>query len=340
MRIKSKAPLRLGLAGGGTDVSPYCDLYGGYVLNATIDMYAYATIELIDKPAVILQSIDMNTREEYPLTSHIDNYNRSLLAAVYNKFIDEYNDGEPIPMRITTRVDAPPGSGLGSSSTLVVALVGAFAELLHLPLGEYDMAKLAYEIERVDMGISGGKQDQYAATFGGFNFMEFYENKVIVNPLRIKKEIINELESNLLLYWTGQSRYSGNIIKEQSQNVAQPDALEAMHKLKEQAIYMKEVLLQGHVNEIGDILDYGWNYKKRMADDISNAYIEEIYRAAKETGATGGKLTGAGGGGYLMLFVPEQHRYDVMRTLKLYKGRFERYHFTKSGIETWRINND
>jgi len=211
---------------------------------------------------------------------------------------------------------------------------------LHLPLGEYDIAKLAYEIERIDVGISGGKQDQYAATFGGFNFMEFYENKVIVNPLRVKREIINELESNLLLYWTGQSRYSGNIIQEQARNVSHPLALEAMHKLKEQATLMKEALLQGRINEIGDILDYGWNYKKRMADDITNAYIEEIYRTAKDMGATGGKLTGAGGGGYLMLFVPEQHRYDVMRTLRWYKGRFERYHFTKNGLETWRINND
>ena len=338
MRIKSRAPLRLGLAGGGTDVSPYCDVYGGHILNATIDMYAYATIEPLDKPVVMLQSLDMDTCDEYPLMSRIPS--NSLLAAVYNRFIEEYNDGVPIPMRISTRVDAPPGSGLGSSSTLVVALVGAFVELLHLPLGEYDIAKLAYEIERIDVGISGGKQDQYAATFGGFNFMEFYENKVIVNPLRVKREIINELESNLLLYWTGQSRYSGNIIKEQSQNVAQPDALEAMHKLKEQATLMKEALLQGRINEIGDILDYGWNYKKRMADDITNAYIEEIYRTAKDMGATGGKLTGAGGGGYLMLFVPEQHRYDVMRTLRWYKGRFERYHFTKNGLETWRINND
>jgi len=338
MRIKSRAPLRLGLAGGGTDVSPYCDVYGGHILNATIDMYAYATVEPLDKPVVILQSLDMDTCDEYPLMSRIPS--NSLLAAVYNRFIEEYNDGVPIPMRISTRVDAPPGSGLGSSSTLVVALVGAFVELLHLPLGEYDIAKLAYEIERIDVGISGGKQDQYAATFGGFNFMEFYENKVIVNPLRVKREIINELESNLLLYWTGQSRYSGNIIKEQSQNVAQPDALEAMHKLKEQATLMKEALLQGRINEIGDILDYGWNYKKRMADDITNAYIEEIYRTAKDMGATGGKLTGAGGGGYLMLFVPEQHRYDVMRTLRWYKGRFERYHFTKNGLETWRINND
>jgi len=152
MRIKSRAPLRLVLAGGGTDVSPYCDVYGGHILNATIDMYAYATIESLDKPVVMLQSLDMNTCDEYPLMSRIPSNN--LLAAVYNRFIEEYNDGVPIPMRISTRVDAPPGSGLGSSSTLVVALVGAFVELLHLPLGEYDIAKLAYEIERIDVGIS------------------------------------------------------------------------------------------------------------------------------------------------------------------------------------------
>jgi len=214
MLIRAKAPLRLGLAGGGTDVSPYCDMYGGAILNATINLYAYATIEPRTDGKIVLESVDQKQCLEYdslaslPIDGTLD-----LLKGAYNRIVAEFNDIKPLSFRLSTFVDAPPGSGLGSSSTLVVAIVGAFAEWLHLPLGEYDIASLAYQIERKDLAIFGGKQDQYAATFGGFNYMEFYDNdKVVVNPLRIKKDIINELEMNLLLYYTCVSKYYNAII--------------------------------------------------------------------------------------------------------------------------------
>ncbi|MEM2507583.1 MAG: dehydrogenase, partial [Nitrososphaeria archaeon] len=233
MIVRARAPLRLGLAGGGTDVSPYCDLYGGAVLNATISMYAYATIEPTDDNRIVLQSVDKRTTLEFSSLPELEiDGNLDLLKGVYNRIIKQFKL-QPLSFKLTTYVDAPAGSGLGTSSALVVAIVSAFAEWLGLPLGEYDVAHLAYEIERIDLGMSGGKQDQYAASFGGFNFMEFYANdKVIVNPLRIKRDVINELQFNLLLYYTGTSRLSSKIIEAQIQEIKskKEKPLEAMHK--------------------------------------------------------------------------------------------------------------
>ncbi|GIU70236.1 MAG: dehydrogenase [Candidatus Woesearchaeota archaeon] len=340
MIIRARAPLRLGLAGGGTDVSPYSDLYGGAVLNATISMYAYATIKPRDDGKIILNAIDRNQRIILDARDYLEiNGELDLLKGVYNRIVKDFVK-KPLSFELTTYVDAPPGSGLGSSSTLVVAILGAFAEWLSLPLGEYDIAHIAFEIERKDLEMTGGKQDQYAATFGGFNFMEFYDNdKVIVNPLRIKPEIINELQFNLLLYYTGTSRLSSKIIEAQVKNVSEKKerSVEAMHKLKEQAIMMKEAILKGKLDEIGEILDFGWQYKKQMAEGITNPVIEEIYEAAKRAGSTGGKISGAGGGGFMILYCPRNTRYKVIESLQKFGGEFRRYQFTKYGVETWKV---
>ncbi|HEU4716436.1 MAG TPA: dehydrogenase, partial [Bacteroidia bacterium] len=221
MIIKSKAPLRLGLAGGGTDVSPYSDLYGGAILNATISSYAYAVLEPMENGKIELVSgspenvFIHHSADELP----IDNRAYELQCGVYNHIVKHYTK-KPLSFRMTTWIDAPQGSGLGTSSTLVVAILGAFTEWLKLPLGQYDIAHLAYEIERIEMGMAGGKQDQYAATFGGVNYLEFFANdKVIVNPLSIKPDVLNELEMNLLLYFTETRRESAQIISHQVENV-------------------------------------------------------------------------------------------------------------------------
>ena len=340
MIIRAKAPLRLGLAGGGTDVSPYSDIYGGAILNATINMYAYATIEPRDDDKVVFNAIDRGITLSFDSQEHLSIDGKlDLLKGVYNRIVKDFSK-KPLSFTLTTYVDAPPGSGLGSSSTLVVAVLGAFVEWLKLPLGEYDIARLAYEIERIDLGYAGGKQDQYAATFGGFNFMEFYaEDKVIVNPLRIKTEYINELEHNLLLYYTGTSRLSSKIIEAQVKSVKErrKKPVEAMHKLKEQAILMKEALLMGRIDEIGEILDFGWRYKREMAEGITNPLIDEIYETAKKAGATGGKISGAGGGGFMILYCPGNKKYDVIKALKKFGGVFRRYQFTLEGLTQWCI---
>jgi len=340
MIFRSRAPLRLGLAGGGTDVSPYSDMYGGAVLNATISMYAYATIVPRNDKKIVFNSIDRRERLEFKQKGYIEiDGQLDLLKGVYNRIVKDFIK-KPLSFELITYVDVPPGSGLGSSSTLVVAIIGAFSEWLKLPLGEYDIAHLAYEIERKELGMTGGKQDQYAATFGGFNFMEFYDNdKVIVNPLRIKPEVINELQFNLLLYYTGTSRLSSKIIEAQVRNVSgkKEKSIEAMHKLKEQAIMMKEAILKGKLDEIGEVLDFGWQYKKQMAEGITNPVIDEIYETAKKAGATGGKISGAGGGGFMMFYCPGNTRYKVIEALQKFGGEFRRFQFTKYGLVTWSV---
>lgn len=340
MFIRSKAPLRLGLAGGGSDVAPYSDIYGGAILNATITMYAYATIVPRKDGKIILNSLDKNKVLEFEKQEYLEpDGELSLLKGIYNRIVKDYSH-KPLSFELTTYVDAPPGSGLGTSSTLVVTILGAFGEWLKLPFGEYDLARLAYEIERIDLGMAGGKQDQYAATFGGVNFMEFYmDDKVIVNPLRIKASYLNELAYNLVLYNTQTSRLSSKIIEQQSFNVMSQNqtTIEATHKLKEQALRMKEVLLKGDIDRVGKILDFGWQNKKKMASGISNPILDEIYNSAIEAGATGGKISGAGGGGFMLFYCPDNTRSNVIKALENFGGTSHRYEFTNTGLTTWRI---
>jgi D-glycero-alpha-D-manno-heptose-7-phosphate kinase len=340
MLIRSKAPLRLGLAGGGTDVAPYSELYGGTILNATISMFAYATIEPRHDGRIILNSIDKNESYEFDASQHLEiDGNLDLHKGIYNRVVRDFAKS-PLAFRLSTYVDAPPGSGLGTSSTLVVAILGAFAEWLGLPLGEYDLAHLAFEIERVDLNMAGGKQDQYAATFGGVNFMEFFrDDKVIVNPLRIHDKYLDELAHNLILYHTETSRLSSKIIEQQSQNVMAKNTktIEAMHKLKEQAVMMKEAILKGELDKIGEILDFGWQYKKHMASGITNPFIDEVYETAIKNGATGGKISGAGGGGFMFFYCPGLSRSNVVEALKKFGGQTKRYEFTSKGLTTWTI---
>lgn len=340
MIYRSKAPLRIGLAGGGTDVSPYSDLYGGAILNATISLFAYANIEPLSENAIILSAMDRKEEQRFewntklPIDGKLD-----LLKGVYNRIQQVY--GLPLTgFKLSTFVDAPAGSGLGTSSTLVVAIIGAFVEMLRLPLGEYDIAQLAYEIERKDLNMAGGKQDQYAATFGGVNFMEFLAgDKVIVNPLRIKQEYLFELENNLVLYYTATSRESAKIIEKQSQNVVQKKekSIEAMHQLKQQSQRMKEALLKGRINEIGEILDFGFQQKRQMAEGISNQLIDDIYSAAKKAGASGGKISGAGGGGFMTFYCPDNTKYLVVEALEKFGGYVKNYQFVKHGLTTWTM---
>ena len=340
MIYRSKAPLRLGLAGGGTDVSPFSDEYGGAILNATISLAAHASIEPLNEKEIQLESLDQKQQQNFAWSKELPiNGELDLLKGVYNRISKDYTLPET-GFKLSTFVDAPAGSGLGTSSTLVVAIIGAFTEWLKLPLGDYDIAHYAYEIERNDLKLAGGKQDQYAATFGGVNFMEFYAaDKVIVNPLRIRSQYLHELQNNIVLYFTSTSRESATIIKEQQKNVNEKNAqsIEAMQQLKEQARMMKEALLKGRLNEIGEILDFGFRQKRLMAHNISNNSIEDIYNGAKKAGAMGGKISGAGGGGFMIFYCPANTRYKVIETLNSFGGYCKDYQFTKHGLTTWTV---
>lgn len=340
MIIRSKAPLRIGLAGGGTDVSPYSDIYGGAILNAAIDLYAYASLEPLNNGKIEF-CIDGTDKclilDSKPNLDIVEGF--ELFIGVYNRIVKQFDTGA-LSFRVTSFIEAPQGSGLGTSSTIVVSILGAFIEWLKLPLGKYDIAHLAYEIERIDLKMAGGKQDQYAATFGGINFIEFLSNdRVIVNPLQLKTEILNELEVNLLLYFTATQRLSAAIINEQVKNVNSKNekSVDAMHNLKEQAHLMKDSLLRGELDKIGDILHFGWQNKKQMAHSISNPLIDSIYDTAIKNGATGGKISGAGGGGFMFFFCPKVTKIKVAHAIEQLGGRVQPFKFTKEGLTTWTI---
>jgi D-glycero-alpha-D-manno-heptose-7-phosphate kinase len=340
MIVRSKAPLRLGLAGGGTDVSPYSDDFGGAVLNATINLYAYATIKPRTDGKIILKAIDRGEEFECEASEYLETDGLlDLHKGVYNRILKDFGLGK-LSFELSTYVDAPAGSGLGTSSTLTVAILGAFDHWLGLALGEYDLAHLAYEIERIDLEMAGGKQDQYAAAFGGFNFMEFYSSdKVIVNPLRVRRDIIAEFNHNMLLYYTGTSRLSAKIIDSQTENIANKNesSLEGMHQLKKQAIAMKEAILRGELNKIGKILNNGWKYKKQLTDQVTNPLIDDIYNTALGNGAIGGKISGAGGGGFIMFYCQDEGKHKLMKALKKFGGEFRSFEFTKFGLESWTV---
>ena len=340
MIVSARAPLRLGLAGGGTDVSPYTDLHGGCVLNATIDRYAYAVIQQLPDPIVRFHATDLQSEETFPASASLPSGGRlSLHKAVYSRIIRDHHGGIPLGIELSTFCDAPVGSGLGSSSTLVVAMIRAFVELLNLPLDDYAIARLAHRIERVDCGLQGGRQDQYSATFGGFNFMEFHaSDRAVITPLRVKDWIISELEASLVLFYTGVSRESAQIISDQSSNVqlGAPDAIEAMHGLKREAQLMKDCLLRGDMDGIVDSMRGGWANKKQSARTVSNPHLDAIYESALAAGALAGKVSGAGGGGFMLFFVPTTKRMDVTRALAGFSGHATNCHFTEKGAQAWR----
>ncbi len=338
--VLARAPLRLGLAGGGSDLSPFCDEFGGFVLNATIALHVYAILQPRSDDTVCF--IGADRQETFSCKATLDMAPDGVLPlhkATYRRLMCDFNHGRPMPVTLTTYSDVPAGSGLGSSSTLVVAMIEAFKELLGLPLGEYEVAQLAHRIERGDAAMHGGKQDQYAAAFGGFNFMEFYGNgRAIINPLRIKPAIVNELEASLVLFNTGVSRDSEAIIAEQTVGIESKNrcSIEAMHALKREAVEMKECLLKGDILKFADVLAHGWESKKRTAGLVSNPNLEHLYGLAVSAGAYSGKVSGAGGGGFMMFVVDPARRPAVWRALQSECGQIIRAPFTDQGAIAWR----
>ena len=340
MIIRSKAPLRLGLAGGGSDVSPYSDMFGGLVLNATVNLYAYCTIEETDDGRIYVRSYDDNCEMSYPLSPVLPTDDGApLVKGVYNRVVRDFG---PIgkSFRITTHNDAPAGSGLGTSSTMVVCILKCFVEWLGLPLGDYEIARLAYEIERKDLKLSGGKQDQYAAAFGGFNFIEFLtDDRVIVNPLKVKRWITDELESSLILYFTGRSRSSARIIDEQKRNASSGNKtpIEALHLIKQSAVDMKAAILKGDMTEFARIIADGWEEKKKLAGGITTPVIEDAFQVALKAGARAGKVSGAGGGGFIMFVVEPTLKKQVEEALRSLDGFVLPFQFTDGGAHGWKI---
>lgn len=339
--ITARAPLRLGIGGGGTDVSPYCDKYGSYILNATLNRYAYCVLTNNDDMRVKFVSNDLGVTESYCLEDEIlATGPLDLLKAVYLTFVERYCDGRRFYISINTFCDSPMGSGLGSSSTLVVAIIKALCELLNVALDDYEIAELAFYVERIQCGHQGGRQDMYSATFGGFNFMEFgANNKAIITPLRIKNWIVYNLEASLIMFYTGISRKSAKIINDQANRIKEnkKDSIDALHKIKMESHILKQSLLKGDFENYVSCWQAGWEHKKRLSPLVLNTELNSIYEAALSSGAFAGKISGAGGGGFMVFFTPIENRSNVINALKKFDGIVSNCHFTNQGVKAWKI---
>ncbi|NOT35168.1 MAG: GHMP kinase [Candidatus Eisenbacteria bacterium] len=330
--VRAKAPLRLSFCGGGTDVSPYPEEHGGMVLSATINQYAYASLRPRRDSRTTIASLDYDVVAKYdhPKRLKLDG-NLDLIKAVVREFKPKTG------LDLWVHSDAPPGSGLGSSSTLCVALIGALAEWKRKSLTSYEVAELAYRIERVDMKLAGGRQDQYAAAFGGFNFIEFGRDATVVNPLRVPTHVLRELEYRLLLCYMGQTRQSANIIQRQtaSYRSGHKRTVNALHHLKRETLEMKKALLLGDVDGMGELLHEAWEAKKKLDEGISTSRVDKLYQLARREGAIGGKMPGAGGGGYFMLLTRFDRKHRVAAVLEKNGGQVVPIQFERRGLMTW-----
>lgn len=337
MLIRARAPLRISFAGGGTDVPPFPEREGGLVLNATINRYAYGTLRARQDGAITIHSFDYGSSVQLAVDE----------APVFDGKLDlakaaiaRFTGGAAGGFDLLLHSNAPPGSGLGASSALMVAMIGVLTEFRSVPVTDYELAELAHTIEREELGIRGGRQDQYAATFGGFNFIELHGDHVVVNPLRIASDVVLELEHNLLLCFTGNTRQSDHIIDDQTARYegGDSDARSGLMAQKELAVAMKNALLQRRLGEFGDLLHTAWEAKKRMSDRISNARIEELYEAARSAGALGGKVTGAGGGGFLLLYCRYDRKHEVAARMRALGATVDEFAFEPAGLRTWRVD--
>ena len=337
---RSKVPFRISFGGGGTDMPSYTKNYTGAVINTTISLFTHTSLELRNDSKVTFNWINKQEFEEHNFGNELDcSYGLKLFKATHNHICKRFKV-EPIGYDIVTYQDAPTGSGLGTSSTLIVSLIGVYTELFNLPLGDYDIAEMAVQIERNELKENGGKQDQYAAAFGGWNYMEFKGDDVIVNPLRIKDKVQDELENNIVLYFTNFTRNSSDILKEQIKNIEENNntSILSLHSLVNQAKLIKDCLIKAKIEDLGELFDYGFKQKSELAKGITTPEIQTLYNTAMKAGATGGKISGAGGGGFVFFYCPDNTKYNVIKSLdKLKMGYNQPFTFSKFGLRTWQI---
>lgn len=335
--IRSRAPVRLGLAGGGTDVEPYVSRFGGVVLNAAIDRYCYASIRRRDDSVLRINCSDLGFDEEADVAQAADLSEASLFARAAIAELGLARSG----FGIQTSSDVPPGTGLGSSSTILVALLHALSHFTSDGILEkYELAERAIRVERQKLGFQGGKQDQFAASFGGFNLIEFLiSGETVVHRLRLADSVVRELEHNLVLCFTGVRRASSQIISQQQRRIeaGSPSAIAATDALKENAIKLWRSLSRGDVAAMGPLLHEAWEAKRQLADEVSNDHIDRMYRLALESGAAGGKVSGAGGGGYLMLYAGLGKRDRLVSRLEREGYDVRHVRFEPEGACSWDV---
>lgn len=338
--LRARAPLRVSFAGGGSDVAPFPEREGGAVLSATIGSYAYATLRPRDDGHITVESHDYGTSIGYDVGAPLEldgelDLPKAAIARIMTLEGAMASDG----FDLFLHTNAPPGSGLGSSSAVMVAVIDLVGRHCGLDLGPYEIAELAYRLEREDLAIPGGSQDQYAAAFGGFNFMEFRtDGQVVVNPLRVRPDTVHELEHNMLLAYTGRTRVSDHIIEDQvaRYETGNVDAVAGLRAQRDLADAMRVALLRGRVDEVGHLLGEAWREKQRMSSRITTPLITRAVDRAMHSGALGGKVTGAGGGGHLIFICEFERRHVVADALIDLGLSVSEFTFTKHGVTTWK----
>lgn len=326
--IIARAPVRISFAGGGTDLPAFYEQFGGCVISTSIDKYFYVFLQPSPDPTLQITSADYQTFYRHvPEQDLFLDGDLSLPRAVLHHF----DIVRGVSMFLASEI--PPGTGLGSSSTVTVALVKAILTGKGLKPSTYEIAELASFIEIEKMGMPIGKQDQYAAAFGGLNRIDFERAQTRVTPLKVSGQTVTRLEAHLMLFFTGSTRAAADILHQQkaSSQKRDPKVLEALHDVKAMAFQVQTLLEQGDTDALGDILHESWERKKQFARNVSNARLNELYDLARAHGARGGKIAGAGGGGFLMLYCPPEKQEQVTRTLEAQGLKRMAFHFENGG---------
>ena len=333
---RSRAPVRISFGGGGSDLTHFFSKSNGAVINATISIYSHACLKKRNDERVIIKSRDLNESiDEDNLELALRKESKlDLIQSVIKLISPKYG------FELEIYSDFPSNSGLGGSSAISAAVLGCFNEFRQDPWDTYELSELAFQAERLNLNIAGGWQDQYACTFGGFNFIEFNKDNNIIHPLRIQRSTKLELEENLVLCDTGVSHNSGNIHSDQKENMKNQDIDDLVKNNVDLTYKIKNQLLKGKLNDFGNSLDKAWESKRKFSSKISSPEIDFIYNAAKENGAIGGKLLGAGGGGFFLFYITPFKRQKLIKKLESMNLNIFRFNFDDYGLRSWKTREE
>ncbi len=330
---RARAPARISFGGGGSDLTHYFFEMGGMVISATIGKYAYASLRRRSDSLVRLYSYDLDRTVQADRLSDVKfDGSLDLLKSVVHLI------NPPYGFELEVGSDFPMGSGLGGSASVAVAVIGCFNEFRSDPWTRHQIAEMAFQSERLKLSIPGGWQDQYAAAFGGVNFMEFSADENLIVPLRLESWVLRELEASIVLCNTKISHNSGMIHSDQKRKMqTSTEAQAAIEQQKRLTLEIRRLLLRGDIHGYGRILHEAWCAKRVTGNLVSNPELDQIYDHARRNGALGGKVLGAGGGGYFMFFVPPFGRYNLCRALSQIGYDSERVSFDDTGLISWKI---
>ena len=329
--IRARAPVRVSFGGGGSDLTHYFKDSAGAVVNAAISIYSHGLMRVRPDSKIIIHSYDLDA------TLTADNLEDALSQKGSFGLIQSIlHVAQPTyGFEMSLYSDFSLGSGLGGSATLSAVILGCLNKVRTDPWNQYELAEIAFQAERLHLGVAGGWQDQYASVFGGFNFIEFHNEENIVNPIRVQEDIISELEESLVLCDTGIGHHSGNIHENQRETMSSSSIKKMVKENVELSYEIRKHLLRGDLEKFGKCLDAGWHLKRNFSRMISNDYIDSIYYGAMENGAYGGKLLGAGGGGYFIFYVPPFKKFKLLKYFKSRNIAVQNFRFESVGLKTW-----